>query len=415
MGVTVPRILENAVVAIAPQTAFGAAASSAGAVVRALVARSALRRGAEYQDQQGSHGSEFERNTKTEVATRPGASLAFYAASRAFLAAILELATRGRPTATLAGGDLTETGDTDGVLSAWTLAGVRPGLNTDTGFRIYVKLEDETPGAGQARVSLYKDAARAELVAQGSAANGATATLAEQNSSGLTGTVALGTVTASNLASIVLAVGRIRFARSSTIERYFTIFRDTGQELETLRDCAIASLKLSSREGDAVLVEVEIAAGAYLTPASSALTPSVAAADREWFAHGKSAFTWNAVAQSAIALEHGIEHDLEQVLANADAPAAIWSRGSGLLPITLAERFANESRVIRNDGAAMTERAAVVTYTYGPKSLVFTYPTCRCVGAELPETGPAAWADHVLTLEPRDDATQDPVQITLQL
>lgn len=92
-------------------------------------------------------------------------------------------------------------------LSAWTFAGVDYGVNTDEDGYLYVTLTDETPGAGQARVSVYSDSARTALVAQGDAADGNTATLTAQNSSGLTGTVLLGTVGATN-ADIELLVVR---------------------------------------------------------------------------------------------------------------------------------------------------------------------------------------------------------------
>jgi len=91
-------------------------------------------------------------------------------------------------------------------LSAWTFAGVDYGVNTDEDGFLYVTLTDENPGAGQALVSVYSDAARSALVAQGSAADGATATLDAQNSSGLTGTVLLGTVAATNADIEILVV-----------------------------------------------------------------------------------------------------------------------------------------------------------------------------------------------------------------
>jgi hypothetical protein len=82
--------------------------------------------------------------------------------------------------------------------SSWNLSGVNIGTNTDDQGRIFVRIVDESPGANQATVNLYRatGAGGADLVATGNGANGATITLSASNSSGLTGTVVLGTVTA---------------------------------------------------------------------------------------------------------------------------------------------------------------------------------------------------------------------------
>lgn len=92
---------------------------------------------------------------------------------------------------------IVEQNDTLASTSAWTLAGVVIGTNTDADGILYVRITDESPGAGQATVNLYTAAGASGLVATGSAANGAVATLTASNSSGLTGTVTLGTVGAS--------------------------------------------------------------------------------------------------------------------------------------------------------------------------------------------------------------------------
>lgn len=91
-----------------------------------------------------------------------------------------------------------------GVLSLWTFSGAIRGVNCDEGGQLFVSLLDETPGAAQARVSVWSDSAKTAKVAEGDAADGATITLAEQNNSGLTGTVKLGTVAASDTDIIIL-------------------------------------------------------------------------------------------------------------------------------------------------------------------------------------------------------------------
>lgn len=90
-----------------------------------------------------------------------------------------------------------EINDSSNFLSLWTIAGAKRGINCSEDGRLFVKITDETPGAGQARIQLYMDSGLTQLVAQGDAADGATDTLAAQNNSGLTGTVKLATITAS--------------------------------------------------------------------------------------------------------------------------------------------------------------------------------------------------------------------------
>lgn len=92
-----------------------------------------------------------------------------------------------------------EENDINGFTSNWALSGVDIGTNTDEDALLYVRITDENPGAGQALVELYKatGGGAGDLVATGSANDGATVTLAAANSSGITGTVDIGTVNAS--------------------------------------------------------------------------------------------------------------------------------------------------------------------------------------------------------------------------
>lgn len=120
-----------------------------------------------------------------------------------------------------------EINDTLASTSAWTLAGVVIGTNTNEDGQLFVRITDESPGAGQATVNLYKTTGGGggDLVATGSAANGAVATLTASNSSGLTGTVTIGTVGASESNDLHrLLVFPDAFVRSRSI------FDGTSQE-----------------------------------------------------------------------------------------------------------------------------------------------------------------------------------------
>lgn len=90
------------------------------------------------------------------------------------------------------------------VVSAWTFVGAIRGVNCGEGGRLFINLNDETPGAAQAQIQVYSDSAKTALVAQGDSGDGTTVTLAEQNNSGLSGTALLGTVGASDTDIVLL-------------------------------------------------------------------------------------------------------------------------------------------------------------------------------------------------------------------
>jgi hypothetical protein len=137
--------------------------------------------------------------------------------------------------------------DTNRFLSKWTIVGAKRGINCEKDGKLFVKITDETPGAGQARIQVYKDSAQTALVLQGDAADGATATLAEQTNSGLTGTVKLATITSSPInIFLVLDIDEIQKAKFA--------FEEGNNFAQTSMQALLASLssyqssQISSRE-----------------------------------------------------------------------------------------------------------------------------------------------------------------------
>ena len=91
----------------------------------------------------------------------------------------------------------------NGVLSGFDLTGVRIGENTDPDGLIYLRVFDETPGAGQARIRGYTTTAdrTADMnhVFNAEGSDGTELTITEANTSGITGnTVDIGTVAAND-------------------------------------------------------------------------------------------------------------------------------------------------------------------------------------------------------------------------
>lgn len=94
---------------------------------------------------------------------------------------------------------IVEENDTAASTSLWSISGVEIGTNTNEDGQLFVRITDETPGANQAQVDVYKatGGGGSDKVLTGSGNNSATITLSAANSSGLSGTVKLGTVGAS--------------------------------------------------------------------------------------------------------------------------------------------------------------------------------------------------------------------------
>lgn len=187
---------------------------------------------------------------------RPGASIKHFMTSTLINMA-LESLFAGRPTT--ANGYITEAGDNNDFLSAWSLTGFRHRINSDANRIIYVTLTDEDPGADSAKVSLYMDAAKLNLVAEGSAVDGATATLTEQNNSGLSGTVLLASPITTGDNDITLTIKRIDFVKAFVYsdDSWLTIGHDTGGFLHKAFDQVCSRLKLTAADGGSIIVEAD--------------------------------------------------------------------------------------------------------------------------------------------------------------
>lgn len=92
-----------------------------------------------------------------------------------------------------------------GLISNWAFTGAKRGDNISEAGQLFIDVTDENPGANQALIEVWEDSAKSSLVASGSGNNSTTITLAEQNNSGLSGTVDIGVIIA-NINDIVLSL-----------------------------------------------------------------------------------------------------------------------------------------------------------------------------------------------------------------
>jgi len=417
------RVNKDLVIAVAHQSAFGTPATTT-TVQKWQVVSSEVEPGFEYIHPAGTTGSFRPKDTHTRVAKRPKATLEVLTSPRV-LPFIWEYALAGQPLATLANGDLSESGEPAGVLSNWVLNGIRPGFNTDALNKIYGTLDDEVPGAGQARVSLYKDAARTQLIAQGSAANNNPITLAEQNSSGLSGTVDLGAPTASNN-GIELTILQVRPQESGVLSRFFTLWRDhgPGAGLERLQGCAIEKLMRSSDQAGVVRYKLDVVGADYLfdTGAGGTFVPGLVAADKEYQVHGTMTFNSDVdggnVAQHVLKLDMGIENDLEVVLANAATASVIYKRGVKAYPITITQKLTAEAQVIAVRGLSDTYESIRIVDSFGARNATFIWDKVKSVEPAFPKTGEDGWdeIDHRFQgVEETAGSPAAPLTVTLAL
>jgi len=422
------RAAKDVVVAVAHQTAYGSAGST-GSAQQWQVLSCEIDPGFEYLGGvgglRGTVGSYHPKDNNTKTAHRPKAKLTVLGSPKV-APFIWEYATHGQPTATLAGSDLSEAGDTGSDLSAWSFTGVRPGFNTSADWQLYVKLTDENPTAGSALVQVYSDSGRTALVASGSHANNGTVTLAEQNNSGLSGTVALAAPSANNLSSIVLTLTQVRPALSGVLTRFFTLWCDhgSGRALERVVDCAVEKVMRKSSQAGPVEYAIDLVGSTYTpgTGSGGTFTPALVAGDTEYYAHGTASYTSDTdsgnVAQHALEIEMGIENDLEVVLANSATATAIWKRGVKAYPITLKQKLTSEAQAILARGLSDTFETLAIVDAYSSRTATFTWDKAKSVEPAFPAFGADGWAEvthKLMAVEESGSSPTVPLAIVLKL
>lgn len=397
-ALTNPRVAKDFVAAWNHQTDFTTAAAT-GTAQRIQVLSCEIDAGYEYVHPRGSTGSYRPKDTHKKVAERPKATLEILASPKV-LPFLWEYALGGQPQASSAASDITEANDGGNVVGTWVFNGIRPGFNTDSSFKLYVTVTDETPGAGQATVSVYKDSARTQKVAEGSGANSTTATLAEQNSSGLSGTVALAAPAATD-SDIELTIVSVRPQESGTLARYFTMWRDhgSGRALEKVHDCAVTKMTRESEQSGVVKYKLDIVGSTYTSSAAGGgvFDSALVAADKEYMTHAK--FTMNSdvdsgnVAQHVIKADLVVENDIEVLLANAATASLIWKRGVKMYELTVTQRLSDEAQTIAERGVNDTFESVGISDAYASRISTFVLDKAKRVEPAYPDFGDEGFED----------------------
>ena len=386
MTITTPRSMDGHVCRLNWQSAAGAAASTTGTLVVVAEALS-ISRGSIRIHPGGTTGFRWPIDTEFEAATQPTAKLTLHVGALQ-LAPFLESITGGQPT--VANANITESGDTGNLLGTWALTGVRPGINTDSSWKLYVKIDADYGNATTTRIELYKDSARSSLVAAGSIVDGSvpgTVTLTAQNSSGLSGTVALASIPSGDDTAISLTCGLLTFVWADQWARYFTLWRDTGAELEQIIDCVVHRISISGQDGGGVLkAEVEIAAGAHewtTTTFTAAAPPSLNFLP--YLGTFKADQDGTEETISPISCEFEIARALKTAWGGASSPAKQISES---VSISGTHTFVHcaEAQTILDRAYADSWDALEAKFQSGTQYIDFVFDKVKFTEAKLPDT-----------------------------
>lgn len=406
------RVGKDVALAVSHQTAFGSAASPSGLPTKALwqTESSHIDPGFVYEKPRGTTGTWRPKDDVVRTHYAPKATIILLSSPKV-LPFLWEYAMHGSPTATQAASDIVVTGDTSAFISLLTLAGVRPGYNTDAASILYGKITHSNPGAGSSLFQLYKDSARTALVASGSGTNGTLIALAAANNSGLSGTVTLAAVIGGDEATIVATLAFVRPQEQGTISRYFTLWRDHGPSagLETLQDCVIEKISRASEEKGLVKYTIEILACKYTwdDTMGGTITPGMTTGDKEYHLHAGLALNADTgstnVAQQVLKLDIMIEHEIRVVIANASAPSALVKESTKAYKIDWSERPTDQSQAVTERGITDAFEALLITDAFASRVSSFTWAKTKHLAAKFAKQANGEWDEAPATYEAFED------------
>jgi hypothetical protein len=351
----------------------------------------------------GTHGQQFRHAGGRRVNSRaPKLELEIFGTKRN-LCFLLEGALHGQPQSTEAGGDITETGDDNTQLSAWVLNGVRPHHNLEfnagppVAHKLYVDLVDAT---GTRTVTIWKDSGKTQKVAEGSLAGDGTITLAEQNNSGISGTVAV-TYTTDDT-DIVLTIDKIHYQFSRAVTRYFRMGYRYKNRTYIFSDCTIQQLEFQAAENAEMMIMANIVARRcdIQDPGSSSFIP--ADIDLETYTLSECVFTKDPsgtpVAPAFDDMTLTLENNINQYVGNSDLPQKLIKQGWQLLTGRIRgemcdefEDLIDQARGLITTGGAAAMTSLRVAFTYNGTFLIdmpvghFRIPQAPEVSEELVE------------------------------
>lgn len=428
--VTAPRVISSSIIGLDWQVTEGEAVGSPPFTPKQFLVAQILNRNPDpsYIHPQGTHGSFFKRKDGERIVSQAfKAELKFWG-GRFQIVPFLDSVMNGGAGISPVYSEFTITGGST-ITNLFT-SGMKPGHNTSPYTSagavpsFYLTL---TPASGPAfpvAVSVYRDAARTQLVASGSVTAAATPTaLTPAGSSGLSMTITL----ASPLAQTpVAALNNLTFSWSSTHQKYFKLYYTDGANTYVLSDCVVEQLKLESQENGALEVTAMIMAKRHTVFASSVFAIDQSILDMVPYSHSELTINndllgtpYSPVVDS---FELTIKNNVLQYIGNAPTPQKLIKRGWTEITGNLKGEWSNELDQIVEQARSNTAvgtgfKRMSAAFTLNSKAMTFTLynakPVLKDAGIanELVEKVDIDW-EHFL--DPADTNAGVP-QVTIQV
>lgn len=332
--VTEPRVIAQTAVGFDWQPSEGDTEPVAPFTPTQFIVAQVLNRNPDpsYIHPDGTHGSIFKRKDGDRIVAQAFKKEIKFWGSRFQIAPFLESVTGGQPT--VASGDVTITGGSS--ISAFSLVGARPYHNLSkyvssppTAPQLYLSLVPAGGPAFPVAVSVYKDAARTQLVATASVSAAATPTaLVASGSSGLTGSITLSAPVAQTPG---VAVNKITYAFASQHARYFRIYYSDGKDAYMLSDCVVEEMKFESQENAALEVTVNIMGKRRHIELNSTIAVDENGLDLVCYSHSELTLTKDPSGSPILPVvdssEFHIKNNVLQYNGNAATPQKLIKRG----------------------------------------------------------------------------------------
>jgi len=250
--------------------------------------------------------------------------------------------------------DVVETGDVGGELSSWILKGVIPYYNTDANRKLYADL---TNAVSTRKVEIYKDAAKANKVAEGTLVGDGTLSFTEKNNSGISGSVVV--AYSDGETDVNLEVRQLKYQKlDNTFTKYLTLWFEDGIKQYKCADCVLRTIRFISTEKSHLRCELEfLAKGEPVEGASAGLSvPS----QFDTFCHKKFTLTRDPGDGTSAVTESGdVDGELASWVVNGLVPYTNTD-ADGKLYVTLSEPVAGDYKVeiFKDSGKAADDKVA---------------------------------------------------------
>lgn len=285
-----------------------------------------------YLDPDGTHGSHFERFQGRRIISQAFKLDLEMWGSKYQIMPFVESVLSGQPT--VATGDNVRSGAGASDITAFSLIGARPHHNVE-GFDFSpalvpaVTIEMVDTPSFPVTVNVYSDAAKTKLVATASVAAAATPTaLVASGTSGLTGSITLGTASTADALAVIT---KIIYSFANQYTRFFRVFYTDGDEANVFSDCVVNMLTFESEENGELAVTAEIMAKRRTVTPSSVFLPDESQLDVTPYSHSELTLT-NDVGGTPITpavdqFSMRVENNVLQYIANCPTPQKLIKRG----------------------------------------------------------------------------------------